>query len=1503
CFNFLSNMVSRIRAVDLIELLKEKLVFLSGGRDEQGGAILTFPASQNNEKIKSEDLKCLLSYLTSVPSEEVLQLGFTVVVDMRGSTWNAVKPLLKVLQDNFHSTISSVFIIKPDNFWQKQRTNFGSNKFSFEVHTVSVDGLTRAINPRQLTPELGGLLSYDHDEWIELRISFEEFIRDALDVLDKLYSIEHQLTTDVYAADQETAKQMTDDHIKLQKKITNAPIEQLEAQGNKLLKRINGSHCDADSGFSGSSNGVVSGNSDFQSTIPRIHSLLEKLRATRNRLQNIWHMRKTKLEQCYQLRLFQHDANKMFDWIKQNRTLFIGTCNDIGNSQQQASDLQESHRHFATNSMSVYVNVHRVMLVANRLLEAGHYAEDEIRGISAKLDLGWKVFAAALDERSRLMALAVKFHQRVDRFVSTSIEWRRECENNERYPMESTTTVASISVIEQSLQKHTDLHDRITEAYHDVCDNGKELLDFLQKPTTSSNDDVISQLIDYSSASQQVLDSIHNVFHHNRELEKCWNERKTLLAQRHQLRVYEHDVHQVLQWIGEHGEAFLTKYSGIGKSLHRATQMRKRHEDFEDVAQNTYTNAEKLLEAAEQLAQSGDCDPHEIFQVARNLEEQIRDFVRRVERRRNILDMSVSFNTNLKELWNAHDGVKSELQGDDVADSLEGAEERADRFRRQRYRLIESFIASQQEAKNLLHHIRCASVEDTRRNMAPSIQHVETVLRQLQTEQSRFEDFCADHESRLDLALQFRSYEREVAEMMLELGNWDEDMTRMNADLPMYIDATVVEQRLSQTVRRYDVVHTQTLEVANKAQEILNLLEQSELDMVCHGSISVSVRVRDLSEQLQQRMKEIQNKSLNHRVMLERFLHLRRLEALATQVQTWIFGGEEALRSASLHLTNQRNAEQCRLVYEQSGAATEKTRDVVVQVQAEASRLRETEFGESAREVEETTRRSWQALARHEEDRLRLIVSASKFYQTSSEVCTVLDSLQTDYRRPQTFNGTSDMKAALGMRDIIMYYKEKHEEQKEQFLHACTLARKLATEFLKIIKRTKTHHPKDQFVIGLKMSSNQNNPDYVVRCILEDLLQRENKVLQLWNSCSSLMHRWQQYQDAVDEMLKWLHTTGGYYDITLTIMTSQASHTWQIYHPRNRIKTSTMTSQSRLSSFNAMSSSMIERDRSSATTIQQLQNSVTSRYDRIQFYRKSEKFVPNFEELSISSRTGYGTLSSSSGSMTSPDAQFRGQSSSFKSATQQQSKDKESMSRQNKIMREILQTERIYVKDLDCCITNYMSEMNDDNPAMPSALRGQTDVIFGNIVELHRFHSEIFLKELEKFEQLPGDLGHCFVTWASHFNLYVTYCQNKPTSNQVLMEHGGDFFQTIQSNKNLPDSISSFLIKPVQRITKYQLLLKDLASCCKSEISEINDGLEVMLSVPRRANDALHLSMMTGFAGDVAQLGEIVMQETFQVVDTKQLIRKGRERHLFLFELNLIVCKESKDNSGKTKYI
>ncbi|XP_076823491.1 triple functional domain protein-like isoform X2 [Clavelina lepadiformis] len=1484
-------MADRVRAIDLLPLLKEKLAYLSGGRDQHGGPILTFPAWQNTEKVQQEDLKCLISYLSSVPSEDVLQIGFTVVMDMRGSTWNAIKPILKVLQEHFPAKIEAAYIIKPDNFWQKQRTNFGSNKFSFEIHSVSVESLTRAIDPRQLTPELGGTLSYDHEEWIEVRIAFEEFIWDALDVLDKLHDIESQLLSDKFAQDQEGAKVMIEEHIKLKKRITSAPIEQLDSQGQKLLKRINGNNCDADSGFSGSSVGVLlSGNADFQSAVPRIHSLVEKLHGTRHQLLKMWHMRKTKLEQCYQLRLFQQDANKMFEWIKQNRALFVGSCTEIGSSYQQACELQESHRHFATNSMSVYVNVHRVMLVANRMLEAGHYAADDIRAISANLDLEWKIFAAALDERSRLMALAVKFHQRVERFVNVNtVEWRKECDNDERYPTESTTTVESIPVLAQSLQKHISLHERITEAYHDVCENGKELLDFLQKPTSPSTDDVLAQLIDYSSASQQVLDSIHEVFHHHRELEKHWNERKMSLAQKHQLRVYEHDVSQVLKWIAEHGEAFLAKYTGIGKSLHRARQLRKRHEDFEDVAQNTYTNAEKLLEAAEQLAQNGDCDPHEIFQVARKLEEQIRDFARRVERRRNLLDMSVSFNNNIKELWNTHEGVRNEMQEDDVADTLEAAESRMKRFRGQRYQLIDSFVACQGEAKSLLHNL---SVEDKKRNMNTSIQHIDTVLHQLQVVQGYFEDSCSEYETRLELSLHFRSYERDATEILIELENWVDDMSRTDADLPLF-DSSVIEQRFTQVRCRAELMQQQVHEVNSRAQDILLQLEQSDLEMVCDGDVSVCVRVRELSEQIQRRMREINSKSNEHRTKLEKCLHLRQLEQQSALVQSWIASGEDVLRGAVLNLTNRHGADRCRAEHERCTVATEKTRASVMQVQTDAFRLREGDFVQAAREAEDAVRRAWQALARHNDDRSKLITSACKFFQTADEVCSVLDSLQAEYKRPHDWGDTSNIKTQL----------EKHEQQKDQFLHACTLVRKLSNEFSKTVKRQITYYPNDQFTIDTQNSTSGKAPEKCVRGVLEDLLQRENQVLRLWSTRNMCMEQWQAYQDTVEEMIKWLQTTGEKYGQVIDEK-KKSDHTETF----KQLTTIEDEVKSRLASFNSQTSEIsnawFEKDRSFAACVQRYQKAVQSRYAdfirRMQARRKSldGSLAQSMDQLNVSSRSGSGT------SLTSPvDISYKPPSGSGEVSAKQASDDGKTARRQKYIMTELLQTERIYVKDLEDCIKHYLSEMTDNNPEMPAPLKGQQEVIFGNMKELLRFHSEIFLKELEKYELLPEDLGHCFVTWATQFNLYVTYCQNKPTSTELLIEQAGDFFDRIQARKQLSNSIASYLIKPVQRITKYQLLLKDLASCCKSEMSEIKDGLEVMLSVPRRANDALHLGMMRGFDDDIKLQGDIILQDSFQVLDTKQLIRKGRDRHLFLFELSLLVCKETKDSSGKTKYL
>uniref|UniRef100_A0A0K8SGP6 DH domain-containing protein n=1 Tax=Lygus hesperus TaxID=30085 RepID=A0A0K8SGP6_LYGHE len=106
------------------------------------------------------------------------------------------------------------------------------------------------------------------------------------------------------------------------------------------------------------------------------------------------------------------------------------------------------------------------------------------------------------------------------------------------------------------------------------------------------------------------------------------------------------------------------------------------------------------------------------------------------------------------------------------------------------------------------------------------------------------------------------------------------------------------------------------------------------------------------------------------------------------------------------------------------------------------------------------------------------------------------------------------------------------------------------------------------------------------------------------------------------------------------------------------------------------------------------------------------------------------------------------------------------------IMAELLQTERTYVKDLETCIHVFLEEMRDDND-VPASIAGKERFIFGNIEQIRDFHRDVFIKELEKYETMPEDVGHCFVTWAQKFDMYVEYCKNKPESNSVLVSYGG----------------------------------------------------------------------------------------------------------------------------------
>ncbi|XP_026224027.1 uncharacterized protein LOC113167539 isoform X2 [Anabas testudineus] len=273
--------------------------------------------------------------------------------------------------------------------------------------------------------------------------------------------------------------------------------------------------------------------------------------------------------------------------------------------------------------------------------------------------------------------------------------------------------------------------------------------------------------------------------------------------------------------------------------------------------------------------------------------------------------------------------------------------------------------------------------------------------------------------------------------------------------------------------------------------------------------------------------------------------------------------------------------------------------------------------------------------------------------------------------------------------------------------------------------------------------------------------------------------------------------------------------------------------------------------------------------------------------------------------------------------------------RLQRVLEELVFTEREYVRSLGYILTHYLPLL--DRPDIPQDLRGKRSIIFGNLEKLYDFHSHYFLPELEACQSDAAMVARCFLRHSESFGLYALYSKNKPQSDALILHRRHDIFKKKQQELGDMMDLSSYLLRPIQRISKYSLLLQDmlaLAGSCRPkdliqdtlhassvcvqsvcgpgvyvpdltssererEKAEIQGAADLVRFQMRHGNDLLTMDAIQDCDVNLKEQGQLIRQDEFTVFFRK----KKCVRRIFLFEDLILFSKTKRTDVGNDVYV
>ncbi|XP_075826971.1 FYVE, RhoGEF and PH domain-containing protein 4 isoform X5 [Microtus pennsylvanicus] len=247
----------------------------------------------------------------------------------------------------------------------------------------------------------------------------------------------------------------------------------------------------------------------------------------------------------------------------------------------------------------------------------------------------------------------------------------------------------------------------------------------------------------------------------------------------------------------------------------------------------------------------------------------------------------------------------------------------------------------------------------------------------------------------------------------------------------------------------------------------------------------------------------------------------------------------------------------------------------------------------------------------------------------------------------------------------------------------------------------------------------------------------------------------------------------------------------------------------------------------------------------------------------------------------------------------------------HKIASELLLTERAYVSRLNLLDQVFYCKLLEEanRGSFPAEM---VNKIFSNISSINAFHSKFLLPELEKrmqeWETTPriGDILQKLAPFLKMYGEYVKGFDNAVELVKNMTERVPQFkavTEEIQRQKICGSlTLQHHMLEPIQRIPRYEMLLKDYLKKLSPESPDWNDAkksLEIISTAASHSNSAirkmenlkklLEIYEMLGEEEDIVNPSNELIKEG-QILKLAARNTSAQERYLFLFNNMLLYC-------------